>query len=232
MAEDGLTAHVPERRGYGSYGGETTPAPGNLADRDFTAGMPNGKRPADITRDQGPGWEDVPLAAGRLTRWRDRRVCGRFRSRRRVSQQDARQGRGNAAGGSASLGRSDRGCHCRWPGWLAFMGRYGLARSTGVKGRSPGNAAAEGFFGRMKTESVHPGRWEERTRDEVLVPVDDCIRWYDHERIKRSLGWMGPVRYRQSRGMAAWPSPRKRPQPPTPMDKARISAHFRIPALT
>ncbi|MGE8647360.1 IS3 family transposase, partial [Bifidobacterium breve] len=36
MAEDGLTAHVPERRGYGSYEGETTPAPGNLADRDFT----------------------------------------------------------------------------------------------------------------------------------------------------------------------------------------------------
>ncbi len=55
----------------------------------------------------------------------------------------------------------------------------------------------------MKTESVHPEHWEERTRDEVLVPVDDCIRWYDHERIERSLGWMGPVQYRQSRGMAA-----------------------------
>ncbi len=60
-----------------------------------------------------------------------------------------------------------------------------------------------GSFGRMKTESVHPGHWEERTRDEVLVPVDDCIRWYDHERIKRSLGWMSPVQYRQSQGMAA-----------------------------
>lgn len=55
----------------------------------------------------------------------------------------------------------------------------------------------------MKTESVHPGHWEERTRDGVLVPVDDCIRWHDHERIKRSLGWMSPVQYRQSRGMAA-----------------------------
>ena len=42
MAEDGLIAHVPERRGYGSYGGETTPAPGNLADRDFAAEMPTG----------------------------------------------------------------------------------------------------------------------------------------------------------------------------------------------
>ena len=83
------------------------------------------------------------------------------------------------------------------------MDRYGLTRPTGTKGCSPGNAVAEGFFGRMKTESVHLGHWEERTRDEVPVPVDDCIRWHDHGRIKRSLGWMSPVQYRQSQGMTA-----------------------------
>lgn len=49
MAEDGPTAHVPERRGYGSYESETTPAPGDLADRDFTAEMPNEKWLTDIT---------------------------------------------------------------------------------------------------------------------------------------------------------------------------------------
>ena len=114
MAEDGLTAHVPERRGYGSYGGETTPAPGNLVTRDFTAKLPNEKWLTDITRDQGPGREDVPL-------------------RRRST---------------ATMARSSR---------------------------------------------MRP----------VPVPVDDCIRWHDHERIKRSLGWMGPVQYRQSQGMAA-----------------------------
>ena len=65
----------------------------------------------------------------------------------------------------------------------------------------------------MKTESVHPGHREERTRDEALAPVDDCIRRHDHERIKRSLGWMSPVQYRQSQGTAARSSPRKRPQP-------------------
>lgn len=95
--------------------------------------------------------------------------------------------------GAHPLVYSDRGCHCRRPGRLALMDRYGLTRSTGAKGRSPDNAAAAGFLGRMKTESVHPGRWEERTRDEVLVPLDDCIRRHDHERIKRSLGWMSPV---------------------------------------
>lgn len=78
--------------------------------------------------------------------------------------------------GAHPLVRSDRGCHYRWPGWLELMDRYGLTRPTGAKGRSPDNAAAEGSFGRMKTESVHPEHWEERTRDEMLVPVDDCIR--------------------------------------------------------
>lgn len=65
--------------------------------------------------------------------------------------------------GAHPLVHSDRGCHCRWPGWLALMDRYGLTRSTGAKGCSPDNAAAEGFLGRMKTESVHPKHWEERT---------------------------------------------------------------------
>lgn len=57
MAEEGLVAHVPKRRRYSSYEGETTPAPANLVDRDFTAERPNEKRPADITRDQGQGRE-------------------------------------------------------------------------------------------------------------------------------------------------------------------------------
>lgn len=124
MAEDGLTAHVPERRGYGSYEGE---APGAFRSR-------------------------MPLPVARMA----------------------------GAHGPLRPGAVD-----------------------GRKGRSPDAAAAEGFLGRMRTESVHPGHWEERSRDEVLVPVDDCIRWYDHERIKRSLGWMSPVQYRQSQGMVA-----------------------------
>ena len=39
-----------------------SPAPGDLADRDFTAGIPNGKWPADITRDQSQGWEGPCLS--------------------------------------------------------------------------------------------------------------------------------------------------------------------------
>ena len=203
-AEGDLTAHVPRRRRYGSHEGETTPAPGNLADRDFTAKPPNEKRPADITRDQGRGRE------GRASRRRSTAMTAgssrappvpvptpgsptgcSSRPRRRC-----RRGRGPWCIPAAA-------CHCRWPGWPDLMERYGPARSTGAKGRSPDNAAAEGFFGRMKTEAVYPGHWEERPRGEVLVPVGDCIHWHDHKRIKRSLGWMSPVQYRQSQGTAA-----------------------------
>ena len=66
------------------------------------------------------------------------------------------------------------------------MERYGLTRSMSAKDCSPDNAAAEGFFGRMKTESVYPEHWEKRTRDEVLVLIDEYIHWYNHERIKQS----------------------------------------------
>ena len=174
MAEGDLVAHVPRRRRYGPHEGEATPAPGNLADRDFTAKSPNEKRPADITRDQGRGRE------GRA-------------SRRRSTAMTAGSSRappvpvptpGSPTGCSSRLRRRCRrgrspwciptaACHCRWPGWPDLMERHGLIWSTGVKGRSPDNAAAEGFFGRMKTESVHPGHWEERTRGEVLVPVGE-----------------------------------------------------------
>ena len=66
MAEGGLSAHVPERRRYSSCEGETTPAPGNLADRDFTAERPNEKWLTDTTWDQGRRREGVPLADDRL----------------------------------------------------------------------------------------------------------------------------------------------------------------------
>lgn len=75
--------------------------------------------------------------------------------RRRMFPNDA----GTAHTRAHPLVHSDRGCRRRWPGWLALMDRYGLARSTGAKGRSPDDAAAEGFLGRMRTESVYLGRW-------------------------------------------------------------------------
>lgn len=150
-------AHAPKRRGYGSHGGGTTPAPGDLADRNFTAERPNEKWLTDITGVKAGDGKSVPLAAGRLTRWRDRRVCGRFRSRRRASQQDARQGRGNAAGGSASLGAF----RPRIPLPVARMaGAHGPLRPDTVDGREglfPGQRRRGGVL-RTHEDGIRPSR--------------------------------------------------------------------------
>ena len=42
MAEDGLTAHVPRRRRYSSYEGETTPAPDTSSTAAAITGGPDG----------------------------------------------------------------------------------------------------------------------------------------------------------------------------------------------
>ena len=80
-------------------------------------------------------------------------------------------------GNARPLVHSDRGCHCRWPGWLGLMERFGLTRSMSAKGCSPDNAA-EGFLGRMKVEAVHPEKWEERPRGDVLALIDEYIHWH------------------------------------------------------
>ena len=96
----------------------------------------------------------MPLAAGRLPRWRDRRVHGRFRSQRRARRHDARQGRGNVAGGGEALG--------------AFRPRLPLpvARMAGSHGPlRPGTVdVCEGPF---------PGR---RRRGGVLRSSEDGVR--------------------------------------------------------
>ena len=61
-----------------------------------------------------------------------------------------------------------------------MAGAHGTLRADALnerEGLQPDNAAAEGFFGRMKTESVYPEHWEKRTRDEVLVLIDEYIHW-------------------------------------------------------
>ena len=57
---------------------------------------------------------------------------------------------------------SDRGCHYRWPGWIRICGEHKLTRSMSAKGCSPDNAAAEGFFGRLKQESSPRARLRQR----------------------------------------------------------------------
>lgn len=85
------------------------------------------------------------------------------------------------------------------------METAGLTRSMSKKGCSPDNSACEGFFGRLKNEMFYDRSWKETTVDEFIIAIlDDYIHWYNESRIKESLGWMSPLEYRRSLGLAGW----------------------------
>ena len=204
---DGMLArHRAERPPTATTPGSaltSTPAPANLVDRDFTAERPNEKWLTDISEIKA---RDGKVYLSPMIDCFDGKIVAYtagFSPNAELANRMPEKAASTLPGNARPLVHSDRGCHYRWPGWLGLMERFGLTRSMSAKGCSPDNAAAEGFFGKMKTEAVYPEKWEEHTRNEVLALVDEYIRWYNHERIKQSLGWMSPVQYRQSQGMAA-----------------------------
>ena len=83
---------------------------------------------------------------------------------------------------------SDRGCHYRWPGWIRIRKEHGLTRSTGAKGCSPDNAAAEGFFGRLKQEFFHKRSFAGVSMDGFIGMLDEYMVWYRDRRIKTEFG--------------------------------------------
>lgn len=97
---------------------------------------------------------------------------------------------------------SDRGGHYRWPGWLSRVAKAKLIPSMSRKACSPDNAACEGFFGRLKTEMFYTGDWRSTTIAEFVEVLDAYVRWYNEKRIKGSLGYLSPIEYRESLGLA------------------------------
>jgi transposase InsO family protein len=98
---------------------------------------------------------------------------------------------------------SDRGGHYRWPGWLSRIAEAQLVRSMSHKACSPGNAACEGFFGRLKNEWFYSRVWLSKSIEEFVAALDAYIRWYNEARIKISLGSRSPVEHRRELGIAA-----------------------------
>lgn len=77
-----------------------------------------------------------------------------------------------------------------------------LIRSLSRKACSPDNAACEGFFGRLKNELFYSRDWLSATVEGFVVVLDGYIRWYNEERIKRSLGYGSPADYRRNPAIA------------------------------
>lgn len=103
--------------------------------------------------------------------------------------------------GEHPKGRSDRGCHCRWPRWIRICDDRGIARSMSRKGCSSDNARAEGFFGRLKIDFLCGRDWNGVTLGEFAGMLDAYLGWYRDVRLKSDLGYKSPMQYRRDLGL-------------------------------
>ena len=203
MTKHGMVPLFKSAKRYSSYKGELTKAPKNLVNRDFHAERPNMLWVTDLTEFSIPAgkaylspvidcYDGLPVA------W----TIG--------TSPNAALANGMPADACSTLGdgekpiiHSDRGCHYRWDEWIRICEEHGLIRSMSAKGCSPDNAAAEGFFGRLKNELFYGRDWRGVGYEEFRERLAAYLTHYNETRIKKSLDWMSPVQYRRSLGLAA-----------------------------
>ena len=187
-AGHGLAPLFRSAKRYGSYKGELTKAPANLVNRDFHAERPNMLWVTDLTEFSIPAgkaclspvidcYDGLPVA------W----TIG--------TSPNAALANGMPADACSTLGdgekpiiHSDCGCHYRWPEWICICRDNNLTRSMSAKGCSPDNAAAEGFFGRLKQEFFHKRSFAGVSMDGFINMLDGYMVWYRDKRIKTEFG--------------------------------------------
>lgn len=190
MAASGLAAKRSQAaRKWSSYAGEITDAPENLlldvrGRHAFKSFAPNRLWFTDVTEFKiGSG----KLYLSALVDAFDGRVVARTVSK----SPDAEMANSMLRDAVASLGpgehpviHSDRGCHYRWPAWIAICERAELLRSMSRKGHSPDNAAMEGFFGRMKVEMFHDVDWSFTSLEDLRAEIEGYVVYYNERRLK------------------------------------------------
>ena len=91
---------------------------------------------------------------------------------------------------------SDRGSqYCAWD-YQQRLHQHGLQPSMSRRGNCYDNAPIESFWGTLKTELVHPRRFE--TRQQAIQQITDYIElFYNRQRIQARLGYLSPAAFEQ-----------------------------------
>lgn len=201
MSENGISVSQVIKKKYSSYKGEISPAVENVINRKFTADNPNEKWLTDITEFHLPVGKVylspiIDCFDGMVVSWS---VSSSPNAELVNSTLD--EAISTLKSSEHPIVHTDRGCHYRWPGWIARLNESGLIRSMSAKGCSPDNAACEGFFGRLKNEMYYGKSWLKTSKNEFIHQINRYIEWYNEKRIKISLGAMSPLEYRRSLGL-------------------------------
>lgn len=209
MRDEGPLARAArKKRRYSSYEGEVSEAPANLLRDDRGGHRFRSNKPNELWITDAAEFR-IPAGKAYLSPIVD---CfdGMPPSWPVSTSPDAEMANSSPLGACKRLGEgdhpkihSDRGRHCRRPGWIRICDENGLVRSMPGKGCSPDDARCEGFFGRLKIEFFHGCDWAEVTIEEFMGMLDAYLRWYRDVRIKGDLDYRSPMQYRRDLGLAA-----------------------------
>lgn len=89
---------------------------------------------------------------------------------------------------------SDQGWQYQMPVFRKTLKEHGMVQSMSRKGNCHDNAAMESFFGVMKTELFYLEKFT--SIEQLKRALAKYIHYYNHDRIKMSLGGLSPVQFR------------------------------------
>jgi transposase InsO family protein len=95
---------------------------------------------------------------------------------------------------SKLLIHSDQGILYQSPKYRNYLKKSSFTQSMITKGNAYDNAVVESFFGTLKCETIYLQMV--KSLSDLIRIIDEYIYWYNHDRIKLTLGGYSPIQYR------------------------------------
>ncbi|MFD1214703.1 IS3 family transposase [Arthrobacter sp. GCM10027362] len=194
MRAPGLGCKVRRRKRHASYqGGQGTVVP-NLPDREFDTGAPNRKWVTDVT---GSSVADRKLYLAPVMDLFDRQIISHAigtSPNLALTNDSLREALAGLQPGRQPLMHSDQGFQYRHASWRTLLADAGAVQSMSCRGNCYDNAVMENFFGHLKEELFHRGRFI--STDAPAAQLNNYIHWDNTKRISTNLEGPSPVQYR------------------------------------
>jgi len=193
MQQLGLKSPVRQKK-YRVYRGGAGRVVENILGRDFRAGRPCEKWVTDVTEFNVGGRKlylspVLDLFNGEIVAWETScRPAMELVRRMTEKALRKRRGKGNL------LIHSDQGWHYQMRSYQQALQQKGVQQSMSRRGNCLDNAVMENFFGHLKAEMYY--RKQYRSVEELEKDIRAYIRYWNHKRIKLSLGGLSPVAFR------------------------------------
>lgn len=199
MGELGLKSLVRIKR-YQSYRGEAGRIAPNVLDRRFKAEKANQKWVTDVTEFKVAGQKlylspVLDLFNGEIVAFKTARRPEFKMVSNMLDKALSKLGKNDEL-----LLHSDQGWQYQMPAYQKALGERKVVQSMSRKGNCHDNAAMESFFGTLKSEYFYLNKFD--SVEQLEHGLKEYIRYYNHDRIKLSLGGLSPVQFRNRASQA------------------------------